>query len=57
VFAIYSRSADTTDGADTTRICDGGSELGASSDVHARKHDRVVDADWIVSCCSWKVMS
>lgn len=39
--------ADTTDDTETAGVGDGGSQLGTGSDVHAGKHDGVLDLEKI----------
>merc|ERR1712028_91312 len=45
------RVAYTTDDPDTTVVCNGGSELGACSNVHACEEDRVLDSKLL---CDWR---
>ena len=45
------RVAYTTDDPDSTVVCNGGSELGACSNVHACEEDRVLDSKLL---CDWR---
>jgi hypothetical protein len=44
--------SDATEDTDAAGVCDGGSELGTSSHVHAREHDGVLDLQQVGELCA-----